>query len=607
MALLPASQRLGPLGLPPPIKPTPAPGGPRFASAPRPLGLLPPITLPGRTSTSTSGRLFTPPTRQAIRQREGGGDGGGKSLWNQAVGAAVGFVPGLASLGADLARQALVLPRVGLDVVKGEADLGDVGQALVATAYGPVDFGYRQAQQIIKGVTDRDLPGPPLPISEEWRRKYQPLTEEQGASFGRTGHRIVNPEEYAKSWREGTILGTALEDLGNVALVAGAAAPLAGAAGRGLAAGGAATPARTSVGRAFMAAERPVARAAALGGEVADLGLESAIRVGGRGLKRLSIAPRQRILARMGASAEAAADAALARTGQRPPVRDPRTGLVGRLISPERAAARRFVTERVARLEDQTWQAASRARLATKPGRGLSAASTIEEQAAFGLAYGDMQQLVQVLDEAERRGIPEAQAWETTYPALQPHNLEGHSVTPEAARLAVDIIRGTADAGTVERVGRILGWSAKESRAFAAKGLVGYGYATPGATLSPAQLRSEMLPEAQARAEAVRTSAEPSLRGAADLLERRQRQVERLEGRLPAEEATLRGTTTAPQVRRLLAQAETGPVQPETPPAEAFGASGPRALATVERTARDVGQRQALTRLADRLERDVPP
>src|SRR6266540_3537361 len=116
------------------------------------------------------------------------------------------------------------------DVVKGlPGGLVGLAKDAVVTAVAPVRIGIDLAQ------------GDAVGGAEAWEH-YGPLFGKTAESFGRTGGRLVDlgaslapggekPSEsqYGQAVSEGRIVGAVLEDLGNVALVGGAAAKAAGA------------------------------------------------------------------------------------------------------------------------------------------------------------------------------------------------------------------------------------------------------------------------------------------------------------------------------------------------------------------------------------------
>lgn len=63
-------------------------------------------------------------------------------------------------------------------------------------------------------------------------REYFPLLAEIAESGERTVHRVTNPTEYARAWREGTLAEALVEDVSNVALAGGVAARALGVTSR---------------------------------------------------------------------------------------------------------------------------------------------------------------------------------------------------------------------------------------------------------------------------------------------------------------------------------------------------------------------------------------
>lgn len=116
---------------------------------------------------------------------------------------------------------------------------------------------------------------------EETKKNAPIATEMLVSSPARTINRLSNPSQYQKAWRDGTIVGTLVEDLGNLSVAGGM---VAGGLGRAAAAAGNAERAAR-----LASAANKVEKVAALGGETANAPmsvLRGGVRVaaGGAGL-----------------------------------------------------------------------------------------------------------------------------------------------------------------------------------------------------------------------------------------------------------------------------------------------------------------------------------
>lgn len=91
---------------------------------------------------------------------------------------------------------------------------GDPNEVLRGLAKSQWEAPYNPAQTVVnvgKGIAggENAKPGNDL------------VSTALGQSFRRTGHRVTHPDEYVQAYKEGHLVGAALEDIGNVALVAG--------------------------------------------------------------------------------------------------------------------------------------------------------------------------------------------------------------------------------------------------------------------------------------------------------------------------------------------------------------------------------------------------
>lgn len=91
-----------------------------------------------------------------------------------------------------------------------------------------------------------------------------------------TWHRLTNPTEYARAFDEGRLVGTLVEDIGNLAIVGGAAAKALGAGARVAGASGNAARAQQ-----LARASQATSRAARLGGRLADTPITAPVHMGG--------------------------------------------------------------------------------------------------------------------------------------------------------------------------------------------------------------------------------------------------------------------------------------------------------------------------------------
>ena len=286
---------------------------------------------------------------------------------------------------------------------------GDTG-SLAAIAEGA--FNPREGLGTVADVaTGRD--------SERARayREYMPLASEVIDSLENTAMRVRHPSRYARAVDESGIVGAILEDVGNVALVGGPAAKALTSAG-----GAARTAGLARTGAALESTGRGLGTVARLGNAIDD----APIAVPRRIVQAAGRAVIDRALPRL-ASMSPTVEGAIARSPQ--------------FLTSEGRAMRRTAHD---------WNRAaesSSTRVARELFRSVERnnLSDIEQQAAAALVRGQAD-LFRAM--SERTGRPVADIADIA----QPDKLPESYVTPEAAELAVDITRGTADPDLVARL-----------------------------------------------------------------------------------------------------------------------------------------------------------
>jgi len=208
-------------------------------SAPRLSSVATPTYRPGSFAASAAGpaaprrSLFT---GAPAAKKKGGGGG---SLFDQFKALATGLPAGIFGLGKDVATELAAPVRIGVDIARGD-------------------------------LAPSDIPGAVLP-GVSGGEKYHPLLEHVAQSGLRTSGDILHPERFAQAVREGTIVGKAAEDIGNVAMIGG---PLAKALGTT----GAVAGETAGLGAGEVAAEAAAAATRPLGlaGAAQELGLPRA-------------------------------------------------------------------------------------------------------------------------------------------------------------------------------------------------------------------------------------------------------------------------------------------------------------------------------------------
>lgn len=162
-----------------------------------------------------------------------------RGLLGQVKDSLFGIIPGAAGLVKQAAVSAAAPVRAAIDYGQGEISGGDA-----LWRANPLSGGIDSALAFLGNDT-----------AAERSARYNPLGTEVGTSVKRTIGNVRHPSRYKDAWDEGRIVGTVLEDAGNVALVGGVASKALGAAGRSAeAAGNAARAARFE--RAANVAER---------------------------------------------------------------------------------------------------------------------------------------------------------------------------------------------------------------------------------------------------------------------------------------------------------------------------------------------------------------
>jgi hypothetical protein len=145
------------------------------------------------------------------------------SLFEQAKGAVLGVVPGVAKLGGLIAKEATGPLRAGIDVARGEATPQE--------AIGAVLRGGVPGSSVAAGLLGQHNPAARLvggvnTLLAAGNERYNPASVSQGESFRHTAGDIAHPSRFAQASQQGQIVGKVLEDVGNVSMVAGAGAPL---------------------------------------------------------------------------------------------------------------------------------------------------------------------------------------------------------------------------------------------------------------------------------------------------------------------------------------------------------------------------------------------
>lgn len=185
----------------------------------------------GGSSGGGGGRILT--KRQAQDSR--GAKHETPSIFDQ-IGDAIKSVPsGLVHLGLDIGKEAVTSP---VRLYQG-IEQGDVDKALSAVPL----FG--QSYGITRGFVEGE------------QNSDSPFTSALGSSFRRTAEDVKDPERFIDAYNRGEIVGKLLEDVGNVALVGGAATKLLGVGARGtLAAAADAEATASAAGRAASTAAK---------------------------------------------------------------------------------------------------------------------------------------------------------------------------------------------------------------------------------------------------------------------------------------------------------------------------------------------------------------
>lgn len=169
--------------------------------------------------------------------------------------AAVNIVPGAYHLGVNVGKQILTPVRLGVDVARGDISLDDAGKVLAAQA-----MPWQKEEWGISDLAD----------------KYSPISQQMGTSFGQTALRLRHPSRYLDAIKRGDIVDVALEDAGNISLVAAPLGKVLGAGARTAEAAGMGT--RATAGAAGSGAagalaqlERGARITQKMGGQFSDL------------------------------------------------------------------------------------------------------------------------------------------------------------------------------------------------------------------------------------------------------------------------------------------------------------------------------------------------
>lgn len=355
-------------------------------------------------------------------------------------------------------------------VPAGVAHLG--GQLVKQVASAPVHLGHGLLTGNF-GEAARGLPvaGAAFSIAQHHGGQDLPLSSELGHSAARTGGDIIHPSRFIKASREGNIVGKVLEDAANLSIAAAPAAKLFGA---GAAAAEGAGLART--GAALRVGERGAGLVERAAGATAAAPI-TPYRLAGRGVL----------------------DAASKAISENPEL----LRRYGRYVEPTRRSVSRLVratqpSKEAGAVEAQA-QVASHIRTAeaAAPGNG-EALYTAARAHAMGV------------DEPIRRFV-DAQAHnapvgtlEDARRAVTAHDVEGHTVTPEAANLLARYHAGTLEPPVAKALDE-LSASMKGNEATRRAGAeAGYGFAKPGAALSTEHAGTAPVTEDLSRLEAKR-------------------------------------------------------------------------------------------------------
>jgi hypothetical protein len=327
--------------------------------------------------------------------------------WESVKGAATGMPRLLGATIADVRRG---------DFGKAAARIGDVSTAGVFTK-GPRSYGFEGGYGL--GMV------PVMLVS----------------SAAATGHRLTNPTEYLRALEEGRLLGVLAEDIGNLSIVGGAAAKALGAGARAAATAGNAARAQ-QLARASVA----TSRAARLGGRLADTPINAPVHLGGSAIRAGGRAARgagERLLLKTEAGRGFArrhpfAVREDARAARRASVAERQSGnaAIGQTVT----VLRRALPEEVV--------VGRRDVLGGRTTRDYTQAELDEFAAAQLLHSGELGAFKTVGDVL---GV----APEVISELGQRYNLPGHTITPEAVRLANDFEAGTLAPDVAARIERM--------------------------------------------------------------------------------------------------------------------------------------------------------
>jgi hypothetical protein len=206
-------------------------------------------------------------------------------LWEQVTDPVKHLAGGIAQFGTSVVADAVGLPRTLAAALSGD------DRALADLAMTGGNANNLRGLEMGRALQAR-VNGEPLPSSRF------PLSANTAVSFRDSADRLANPSKYQQAVREGRIVDVVLEDLGNVSLVAGPAGKALAGAG---VARGAGTAGASANATRLLRAGTGLERAAKLGGEIADLGFDRALRATSSSLRRgLNVVDR-RVVGRIGA------------------------------------------------------------------------------------------------------------------------------------------------------------------------------------------------------------------------------------------------------------------------------------------------------------------
>jgi len=360
-----------------------------------------------------------------------------RGLWDQIGDTFTNIIPGLVSLGGLAAKSATAPIRAAIDYAQGDASLAEAA-APVLSPLNP--FGIA------------------LAAPKDVQAKYLPLQTQVAESAQRTGGNLIHPSRYGKAIREGRIVDTVLEDVGNLSLVGAGAGKLLGAGARAAEAAGNIGRAET-LGRAATGFER----AGALGGKINDLPISiprRGLQLAGSGVVK-------------GIERLAGGEGVLSEAAQGLRTRYPL------ILTPEGRALN----------EARKTTARAAARRATAPTRALydevmkSGITTAEQGATTAIRTG----IADVYDNLVRSGIDPAEAQQI----IATRDIAEQTFTPEVAAVLDARREGTLTPEQQARIGSYGTVVDDQVRQVTDRALAGEG--RPGGPLDPRQMGDEIL------------------------------------------------------------------------------------------------------------------